>query len=131
MSKQYKLKSHMAGYAAGDTITADDIKERGWDANDLVRRGAIESVRSADADDDEGRVGDEANKERIEQAIRDETVKAGRPLEEHERNKIAADVTKESAAQTKDATKAESKEQQQANAAAAKGDATKPPRQQK
>ena len=139
MAKQYRLKTHMGSpgiggtslHNPGDVLTEQQIKDVGWDAADLVKRGALEAYRAADEGDDDGRVGDEANKERIEQAIRDETVRLGRPLEEHEKNKVAAEVTRESAEQTKDATRQAAKDQRQENAAAAKRDATQPPKQQK
>lgn len=127
MAKQYRLTTNTRFGNAGEVVSEQHLADNDADMADLRNRKLIEDAgRTEDADD--GRVGDEANKERIEQAIRDESTRLGRPLEEHEKNKVAADVTRDSAAQTKDAVKDATKEQQQANAAASKGDATKAPK---
>jgi hypothetical protein len=122
MAKQYKLTANTRFGAAGETVTEQHLKDNNADFDDLRKRKLLEAAEDAD---DEGRVTDEANKLRIEQRLRDETARLGRPLAEHEKVNIEAEVTRESAAQTRDAAKSDAKDQAAANKGA--GDGTKPP----
>jgi hypothetical protein len=124
MPKQYKLTANTRFGAAGDIVTEDHLKTNNADLDDLRKRKLIESA--GDADEDEGRVTDEANKLRIEQRLKEETARLGRPLQEHEKVNIERDVTKDSASQTADAQKSDANDQRQANKGA--GDGTKPPK---
>lgn len=127
MAKRYRMLTNTRFGAKDEIVTQDHLEQHHAVMSDLLGRKLMEPA-GGEGDADDGPVSDEANKERIEQRVRDEAVRLGRPLEPHEQNKVAADVTRESAEQTRSATKDASKEQQKANAAASKGDATKAPK---
>lgn len=121
MSKQYKLTTNIRGFAAGDTVGADQLKEAGHDADDLVKRNALEDAPASTArTDTPGIPTDEQNKINIENAIRDKTVEQGKPLSVPEQDKLAAEVTADSGRPVrtdgKDVNKAE-KVQEKARAA--------------
>lgn len=95
--KHYKLRSHIRGHAAGETVTEEQLKESGHDAADLLKRNAVEeSAAPATRTDTPGIPSDEQNKLNVERAITDETVTQGRALSQKEQDETAARVTKES-----------------------------------
>lgn len=97
MSKHYKLRTHVRGFAAGETVTADQLKEANLDADDLVKRNALEETTAAAAKTDTpGIPTDEQNKLNIERAIQDKTAEGGKPLTQAEQDQVAADVTADS-----------------------------------
>lgn len=106
MSKQYRLRTHVRGHAAGEIVTEEQLKESGHDSADLVRRNAMEEVSAAEAKSGadttgtpgmpRGQATDEQNKLNIENAIRNQTVEQGKALSQDEQDKLAAKVTKDS-----------------------------------
>jgi hypothetical protein len=124
--QQYRLKANTRFGAADEIVTEDHLKRSGADFDDLKARDLMEPVRAGEGDEDEGRVTDEDNKLRIEQRLKEESTRLGRPLAEHEKVNIEREVTKASAAQTQAAQKDDASDQKAANKGA--GDGTKPPK---
>jgi hypothetical protein len=104
MAKSYKVKTNVAGFAAGSTVTEQDLKDGGHDAADWQRRGILEDAKGADEGGGEtppGHVTGEGASLRVAEAIRDETAKRGRALSVPEQDEVAARVVKESGRPTK------------------------------
>jgi hypothetical protein len=78
MSKQYRLKTNVAFFEKGSTVTEQALKDAGHDAADWQRRGLIEDAKDGPAGDGTDRpLTNEGATLRVAEAIRDETAKRG------------------------------------------------------
>lgn len=116
MAKKFLVSRPATNLEVGKEYTEEELKAANHDLKRLTDLHVIDPNAARDAEDDTPRqVTDEANKLNVEQAIREETGRRGRPLDIHEQDELAIKVTQGNAKKTATAEKADRKEQQDAN----------------